>query len=256
MNPAPFQPRFFDASPLYWPIVGGARRFSDMASWPSVVSYSERIAHRAPVTFREQPKKPRGRRRGPRCAGDLYDGRIIEEGWVPTRPENWHDFLNMLCWAAFPEAKWHLHNRQHKAMSARVAGAVDALPNARTREQDALALMDEGGVVVLCHEPSLAELTAALAERHTPEAKALFASGTARGLVFGHALYEGLVLGGTEAWGAGFLAAIPSPPRDSDDASLVRQADSALARALATDGTFASPAFLARVDLNLLRPSD
>lgn len=249
-----FQSRFFEADPLYWPIAEGARLFADLGAWPAVSDYSLRVAHRAPVTFREQPKKPRGRRRGPRCAGDLYDGRITLEGWVPTRPENWHDFLNMLCWAAFPEAKWQLHSRQHKAMSARVAGAVDALPNARTREQDALALMDEGGVVVLCHEPSLGELTAALAARRAPEAQALFASGAARGLLFGHALYEGLVLGGAEAWGAGFLAAVPSPPRESDDASLVRQADTALARALATEGTFASPASLSRVDLTLLRP--
>ncbi len=254
MKSAPFQPRFFEGDPLYWPIAEGARRFSDLGGWPAVSDYGLRVAHRAPVTFREQPKKPRGRRRGPRCAGDLYDGRIIEEGWVPTRPDNWHDFLNMLCWAAFPKAKWQLHHRQHRAMSARVAGAVDALPNARTREQDALALMDEGGVIVLCHEPSLAELTGALAARRAPEAQALFASGAARGLLFGHALYEGLVLGGGEAWGAGLLAALPSRPGDVEEASLVHQADSALARALATEGTFASPASLARVDLALLRP--
>jgi hypothetical protein len=220
-----------------------------------VSEYGLRVTHRAPVTFREQPKKPRGRRRGPRCAGDLYDGRIIEEGWVPTRPENWHDFLNMLCWAAFPEAKWQLHHRQHQAMSARVAGAVDALPNARTREQDALALMDEGGVIVLCHEPRLAELTSALEGRRAPEAQALFAGGAARGLLFGHALYEGLVLGCPEGWAAGFLATVPAPPGECEEASLVHQADSALARALATKGTFATPAFLARVDLGLLRPS-
>jgi hypothetical protein len=49
------------------------------------------------------------------------------------------------------------------------------LPNARTREQDALALLDEGGVIVLS------------------DGRASTALG------FGHALYEGLVRGGPAA---------------------------------------------------------
>ncbi len=47
---------------------------------------------------------------------------------------------------------------------------VEKLPNARTRELDALALVDEGGVLEVV-------------------------DGSAAPLIFGHALYEGLVLG-------------------------------------------------------------
>lgn len=249
-----FVPRFFEGDPLFWPIAGGARAFADLDRWPEVAEYGARVRHRATVTFREQPKKPRGKRRGPRCARDLYDGRIVEEGWVPTRPRSWHDFLNMLCWAAFPRAKWQLHLRQHRAQSARIEGAVKALPNARTREQDALALLDEGGVVVLCREERVEEIRSVLAARRAEEARSLFATGAARGVVFGHAVYEHLVLGRGDAWAAGFV--VPSVglrEGQSEEGALVEEADSALADALATDGSFESPDSLVRVDLSLLR---
>lgn len=252
-SPAPFQPLFFESNPLFFPIAAGARCFSDLTTWPAVGDYGARVAHKAPVTFHEQPKKARGRRRTPRCARDLYDGRIIEEGWVPTRPENWHDFLNMLCWAAFPLAKWQLHGRQHRAISARFTGHVDRLPGARTPELDALALLDEGGVLVACHAPRRDELTAALKARDTASAKALFASGAAKGLLFGHAQYEGLVLAWPESWAAGFVVPTPDLPGAMDEASLIHVADEALATALSDEGTFQSTDSLVRVDLSLLR---
>lgn len=256
---AGFDPLFFKGDPLFWPIALGARAFADHDRWPAVSEYGERLSHRASVTFREQPKKPRGRRRGPRCARDLYDGRIVEEGWVPTRPENWHDFLNMLCWAAFPRAKWQLHRRQHEAQSARIEGAVKLLPNARTREQDALALLDEGGAIVACRDDVLDELSARLRDRRRDEARALFASGAARGVVFGHAVYEHLVFGRGDAWAACVL--VPSGPHLPESAgrdpaaerALIDHVDAHLAEALSTPGSFASPEELARIDLALLR---
>lgn len=253
MSSAPFQPRFFEADPLFSPIAAGARCFLDLTSWPSVADYSARVAHRAPVTFREQPKKPRGRRRKARSASDLYDGRITLEGWVPTRPENWHDFLNMLCWAAFPLAKWQLHRRQHRAISARIEGAVKALPGARTRELDALALLDEGGILVACHAPRIEELTLALKARDSMVARSLFTSGVARGLLFGHAQYEGLVLAWPESWAAGFVVATPDLPAEPSDAALLHHCDATLAAALADESTFQTPESLVRVDLSLLR---
>ena len=254
-----FSPHFYQSDPLFWPIAEGARAFADREDWPDVSEYGARVAHRAKVVFREQPKKPRGRRRGARCARDLYDGRIVEEGWVPTRPRSWHDFLNMLCWAAFPRAKWQLHARQHQAISARIEGAVDALPNARTREQDALALLDEGGVVVVCRDDRIQELSQLLAERRAVEAQAVFRSGAARGVVFGHAVYEHLVLGRGDAWAAAFLAPSGEHLREEEESpgarqALIDHADSVLAAALAAPGTFASPDSLRRVDLSLLRP--
>jgi hypothetical protein len=74
-------------------------------------------------------------------------------------------------WGVFPRAKAALHGRQHRAILASLPPGSTRLPGARSREHDALALLDEGGVVLL----------------ETTRGRV--------GLVFGHALYEGLVLG-------------------------------------------------------------
>lgn len=87
-----------------------------------------------------------------------YDARIVNEGVVRTRDGSWHDFLNALVWAAFPLSKTALHLRQHRIV---VPGA-----KRRTPEGDALAMLDEGGT---------------------------FLGGSP--VVFGHAIYESLVLG-------------------------------------------------------------
>lgn len=94
----------------------------------------------------------------------LYDARIVNDGEVPTRDGSWHDFLNALVWATFPYAKTALHRRQHQLV---VPGAPSRSP-----EGDAVAMIDEGGVFL-------------------PQK-----------IVFGHAIYEGLVLG-RPVFGAG-----------------------------------------------------
>lgn len=127
------------------------------------------------------------------------------------------------------------------------------LPGARTRELDALALMDEGGVIVACHAPRMEELTEALKTRGSAAAEEIFASGAARGLLFGHAQYEGLVLSWPESWAAGFLVATPDLPSATDQGALNARCDAALAEGLARDCTFQTPESLSRVDLSLLR---
>jgi hypothetical protein len=247
-----FDPLFFEKDALFWPIADAARKFSDFTSWPPVEAYGARVEHRAGVTFREQPPKPRRRRRAPFTASDLYDGRIVDQGWVPTRPACWHDYLNMLVWAAFPEAKWQLHARQHRAYSARIQGAVSALPNARTREQDALALLDEGGVIVVCESDRMEAMRSALAGRDAESVRALLALGAARAVIFGHALYESLACGRPDVWGAAFVAPHDGE-LDTDPAALVRAASTSLAAALSQSEKLGSPADLARLDLAFIR---
>jgi hypothetical protein len=98
---------------------------------------------------------------------ELYDAVIVQRRAVPTRARMWHDYLNALVWATFPRAKLALHRRQHLAIERWIPEGALQLPNARTREMDALALIDEGGVLVLGEHA----------------------------ILFGHALFEGLVLG-------------------------------------------------------------
>lgn len=177
-----FDGRFFEADARFWPIAPAARRFAEHTDFPDPAELC------APgVTF-VAAHKPRRRRQGAR--GEGYDERVVR-GEVPTRPRSWHDFLNALVWATFPQSKHRLHALQAAALRRAAAGAR-TLPNARTRAQDALALLDEGGVL---------ELTA--------EGESLL-------LGFGHALYEGLVRAGPPATASCLSFELPRlPPRET-----------------------------------------
>jgi hypothetical protein len=145
----------------------------------------EVLAPAAGVRFVESVPLPRRRRRAgsESAAGSDYDARIVREGVVPTRPGSFHDLMNALVWAAFPRAKAAVHARQLGFVErARAEGTVGR----RTKAHDALAILDEGGVLVAAREPlgSEAALEAALAR------------GTARHLVFGHGIYESLAIDG------------------------------------------------------------
>ena len=88
-------------------------------------------------------------------------------GRVPTRERNLHDLMNALTWARFPAAKMALCRRQMAVARAR-GPHTNRL---RTREQDRLAMLDEGGILVVAGGPEAGELT------------------------FGHGLLEDLVRG-------------------------------------------------------------
>lgn len=202
----PFDPQFFDREPLSWPIARAAATFAAEVDWPDVASYARAFAGEPVVTFEASGPEPR-RRRGPRDPAKLYDARITREGCVPTRPRSWHDYLNALVWATFPRAKQALHARQHSALAARIDPGASRLPATRSREQDALALLDEGGAVLL--EDADRELL----------------------VVFGHAIYEGLVLGVRPTMARGLTAALPPGPIDR--AACVALTDETLALRLA-----------------------
>lgn len=110
-----------------------------------------RNANGVAVTF--VPAKPKGRRKK-RDDGPPYELRIHATGEVPTRGDSWHDFFNALVWAHFPMTKAALNARQIAAAPVvteedRKAGRV------RSREQDRLAMMDEGGLIVARGVPFL-----------------------------------------------------------------------------------------------------
>jgi hypothetical protein len=100
----------------------------------------------APERFEAQTKK---RARGaPFVLDDLYEARIARRGVIPTRTHV-HDLMNALVWATFPRSKRALAHRQYRALVAQVGESPTSLPNARTRERDVLAMIDEGGLVRL-----------------------------------------------------------------------------------------------------------
>lgn len=134
--------------------------------------------------------------------GALYDARITLDRVVPTRARSWHDLMNALVWGTFPQAKRALHARQHRAIAERLAPGARTLPPARTRELDALALLDEGGVVLL-------------------------GSGFAGTIVFGHAIYESLALGVSPPVVAAIALDAPERTLRSVDAALARRIEDA-----------------------------
>jgi hypothetical protein len=159
-----FDSTFFERDARFWPIADAARRFADRQDWPAPEEHAA-----DGVRFVAAPK-PRRHRRKVIDVDDMYDAHIVR-GIVPTRARCWHDYLNALVWASFPMSKAALHARQHAVIRAWIPPGATTLPNARTREHDALALIDEGGVIVL---------SAGDANLAVP---------------FGHALFEGLVHG-------------------------------------------------------------
>ncbi len=219
----PFDSQLSTRHPLMWPLVRAARPFVDAGEWPAVSAWNAVFAAGAapPVEFVSAKPRPRGGERRRRTQSTIYDVSIIERGLVPSRERHWHDFFNALVWGTFPRAKVALHRRQAAMLTARLdAGAPRTLPPHRTREQDGLAMIDEGGVLALT----------------TP------APGQALHLVFGHAVYEGFVLGVPA-----MTARTVRLPVAEWAADPVAQADAALAAALADPAFSTLPDDLPRV---------
>jgi hypothetical protein len=180
--PAPWSTAFIDA-----PWAAGLRPAIDalrgLPDWPSLDDLNDRLGpHVNPAALRPvrfAAATPRSRRAKLRAVESLYDVRIHRDGEVSTRLANAHDLFNALVWATFPRAKRALARRQHDAHLARLGAEVRALPNARSREQDTLAMIDEGGLLV------------------GPDGSALF----------GHALYEHLYDGDASVRGYPVLLA-------------------------------------------------
>lgn len=200
-----------------WPLASAARPFATATEWPPVHTWNAVFAAATtaaaspPVTLVRAAPRPRGARRRQRTPSTIYDVSIIERGHVPSRERHWHDFFNALVWGTFPRAKVALHRRQAAMLTARLAPAAPRLvPPHRTREQDGLAMIDEGGVLALT----------------TPT--------TALHLVFGHAVYEGFVLGVPAMTARTVRLAVAQLAADP-----IAQADAALAAALA-DPTFST----------------
>jgi hypothetical protein len=207
-----WDPSFFRRNALFWPVARAAGRLEGFARWPEPEELACLFEGEAPVRFQlAAPRMRRGRRLG---ASDRYDAFITERRIVPTRRGSWHDLLNALVWATFPRAKLALHARQHRAVTSRL-GPDLRLPGGRTRDQDAVAMLDEGGVVLLQRG----------GETPSP-------------IVFGHAIYERLVCDGRLTLWA---AAVRVPVDDVPEAPQARAqlADGALEALFSSNGEIA-----------------
>jgi hypothetical protein len=170
----------------------------------------------------------------------LYDGRIALHGEVPCLGTSYHDLLNVLVWGAFPRAKRALHARQYRALEAWLPAHAERLPNRRTREQDALALFDEGGSLLVVPPALAAALRAALAsDRAANETLAL--DSAARIVLFGHAVMEHVCFESAALSSAALIVCLDPPLPEGR--ALFDRVDRALAARLSDPRELTSPAF-------------
>ncbi|MFT3924963.1 MAG: DUF3025 domain-containing protein [Myxococcales bacterium] len=254
-----FSRQVFLESPWYAWLEPMLSRVTQGEEFPAPEVWTQLHAELAPragvpaLTFASAPaKKPRRRTRtSPVVLGELYEGRIVERGQVPTRLDDWHDFFNALAFLAFPAAKWALHARQYRLLQARIAPHARRLPGARTREQDALSLLDEGGILVALPSAHAAALP------DDPEAfeRALapwFEARVARAVPFGHALFEHLVLGRDDMLGT--LVVVPVTCETDCRSELRTVLDRALAELLCDPTLFQEPSRARGLPLARLTP--
>lgn len=112
-----------------------------------------------------------------------YERRIAETGAVATRPDNWHDAFNALCWLSWPLAKVAL-NTLHLDELARQPDAL------RSRARDGATLFDESGLVLAVSDTAISD---ALHQHHWHtlfvELRHLWGV-SVEPFAFGHALME------------------------------------------------------------------
>lgn len=114
--------------------------------------------------------------------GLSYEQRIGERGLIGMRRDSLHDLYGALMWLNWPQTKWAIHRGQ-------LAGIGAHGPKRRSRHQQALAHIDEAGLIVVADDPEMIDALHAhdwnglLGARRAQWAQA-------RVLVIGHALFE------------------------------------------------------------------
>lgn len=165
-------------------------------------------------------------------AVDGFEAAIVR-GELPTRAHSWHDAFNTLVFACFPTAKRSLHARVRALQLVRGGDRAR-----RSREEDALTLLDEAVLVVAGTEDALGRLEAARADGELAAVDRVIREQGVAVHVFGHALLEHRVLSRPPI-GAGVLPLCIDRVEEAADHGAV---DRALTRVIER-GALAAPCF-------------
>jgi hypothetical protein len=196
-----WDPQLCERNSWFWPLAAAASHFTAHSDWPTLADLGNvyrACAERAgapELTFNDNVRKQDKRAHGRVVLSALYDARITLQREVPTRERNWHDLLNMLCFATFPHSKLALHARQYARLAERIDETTHKLPNRRTPEQDALTLFDEGGVVLAVDRDAHDQLERVPILEREALSLTLQDEKKLRVVPFGHALYEHMIEG-------------------------------------------------------------
>jgi len=173
--------------------------FGEHLTWPTLADLEREWLVRHEVTaasnvaLRLIRQKEKSRRARPRNRGDLYDVSVYN-GQLPTRANNWHDFFNVLVFAAFAHSKRALHVRHCRILEERVPAQIQTLPGTRTREQDHLAMLDEGGVLLAVDSADAESLVQWLDTAQHERLRTAVDRGKIRAWLIGHAHLEHLAI--------------------------------------------------------------
>lgn len=230
-----------------WPLSDALRYLRACRTWPSVVQLGDVLTARGVrnargLRVRTELQAPRTRARGAaealRCRDALYDARIDGEGVLPTRSRSYHDLFNALVWATFPRAKAAISARQHAIWERTLPPTFTRLPSARTREQDALAMLDEGGLLLATPPEAAREVAALVSAGDLLALEARAREGALVGLVFGHAVHEHFVSSDAPVRAATVVLPLQPPLWEP---SIVARVDAALAERVEDPASFRAP---------------
>lgn len=249
-----WDPHLCARSPWLWPLTAAAEHFAHHEDWPLFADFN--AAYRAltadqgvaELSFGANVRKQDKRVAGRIVLSALYDARISLAHEVPTRERDWHDLLNMLCFSTFPRSKLALHSRQYACLAQRITDNDSRLPNRRSREQDALTLFDEGGVVLVADEAAALQLAAAEPLGREALSLALCGARRLRVVPFGHALFEHEIEGIRCPGGATLVLTVPS--LWAEQASFLREVDQALVQRISDPACFQSPKYCGQIRLS------
>ena len=157
-------PAFHDAISWVKPLI------LDSPDWPDVALITrsaQELSPGFPWQFVIQEKVPRRAKSRGLASLSGYVEQITIHKKIPVRERDLHDLLNALSFLMFPQSKMALNARH-------LIEAPDGLKPGqnRTRTQDLLTILDEGGVIRLIN-----------------------AHGQEKELIFGHAVYEHIIEG-------------------------------------------------------------
>lgn len=217
---------FHDLSRIFAPLASLQHGLESCAQWPELADFNALARDRTltnaagmPLSFVESAPKRRRRRKSEAPPALSYEEQIFHHAKVPTRRHSWHDFFNMLVWVLLPQTKAALNERQ-------VSEARGS--KTRTREQDRLAMFDEGGAIAVVPHGILPAGLASNVLTATPPWL----------VVAGHAVYESVV---TEERGIRLLTLVltKSPAFFAQSFAAQRHEVDAEAAAAIRSGSFA-----------------
>lgn len=212
-----------------WPDMAELQRMLDANAPPPVSGGGMRLRLVAP--------QPRGT-----ALEDKYEARIYLKGEVELRPANWHDLMNALVWLTFPRAKAALNARHYRALQQqRSTGASNRGPL-----QDAMALFDEGGVVV-AGDAGLLRLLREFRWKELFWCNRARVASRMRFYLFGHALYEKALHPYAGITGRGILFEVSEDFLGAGIAAQTAQLDAMLEQSLLDEGAWKTTRELAPV---------